>query len=136
MLWMEKSHDFPNTRRAKVSETPEVEELRIAIQGIVDAQLAMDSASRSAHNGPNTWRLCEETRVAYLAAKLKLNDAIANLARQHPQQDRAPQGEAQDFLERGEQIWRRLDPLIEDSVGVAMASKWIAEAMQFIREAK
>ena len=77
-----------------MSDTPENEALRSAIQGIVDAQLAMDSASRSAHSGPNTWRLCEETRVAYLAAKLKLDEAIANLARQHPQQDRAPQGEA------------------------------------------
>jgi hypothetical protein len=41
---------------------------------------------------------------------------------------------ATDLLARGESIWRRLDPLIEDPVGVTMASKWIAEAMQFIRE--
>jgi hypothetical protein len=43
---------------------------------------------------------------------------------------------AEDLLVRGEKLWRRLDPDVEDQVGTLMASKWIAEAMQFIREAK
>ena len=38
-----------------------------------------------------------------------------------------------DLLARGEAIWRRLDPLIEDPVGVTLASAWIAEAMQELR---
>lgn len=34
-----------------------------------------------------------------------------------------------DLVERGRAIWKRLDPVIDDPIGVALASSWIAEAL-------
>ena len=39
-----------------------------------------------------------------------------------------PPSPRDDFVSRGLAIWKRLDPAIDDSVGVGMASQWIAEA--------